>query len=115
MKKFGIVLMVLALVAAGWAGLGGFPEPQAGGGPGAVVYKDTKSFAPVTFDHAQHKDAGAKCGHCHDALFQKKAGSADEGNALTMKSLRDGKFCGACHNGSKAFTVRGSCKKCHQK
>lgn len=86
---------------------------QADGEPGKIIYKDTKSFAPVVFDHQSHKGTGLGCGDCHDALFRKKQGSADANNALTMKTLRKGKFCGACHDGSRAFSVRKSCKKCH--
>ena len=86
---------------------------QAGGGPGKIVFKDTKSFAPVVFNHDTHKSAG--CGDCHDVLFKKKAGSTDEGNALTMKALRKGKYCGSCHDGKQAFSASKNCKKCHFK
>ena len=107
-------VMILFFLAAGFLGLF-TPEPGQAGGPGNVTYQDTKSLAPVVFDHGKHKDAGTKCGDCHDALFKKKAGSADAGNALTMKALREGKFCGACHDGQKAFSAGKHCKKCHQK
>lgn len=87
----------------------------AGGGPGKIVFKDTKSFAPVPFNHDTHKNAGIGCGDCHDALFKKKQGSADEGNALTMKALRAKKYCGSCHDGKQAFSASKNCKQCHQK
>jgi len=88
---------------------------QADGGPGKIVFKDTKSFAPAPFNHDTHKKAGTSCGDCHDTLFKKKAGSTDEGNALTMKALRKGKYCGSCHNGKQAFSASKNCKKCHYK
>lgn len=115
MKPEWLLLNVMALFAAGWIGLGGAPVVHAGDAPGKIVFKDTKSFAPVVFDHAKHKESGLGCGDCHDALFQKKEGSADADNALTMKALRKGKYCGACHDGKKAFTASKNCKKCHFK
>jgi c(7)-type cytochrome triheme protein len=79
------------------------------------MFKDTKSFAPVPFNHDTHKKAGTGCSDCHDVLFKKKAGSTDEGNALTMKALRKGKYCGSCHDGKQAFSASKNCKQCHQK
>ncbi len=115
MKPDSLILSLLTLLTAGVIGLGGAPGAYADDAPGKILFKDTKSFAPVVFDHVQHKESGLECGDCHDGLFQKKQGSADAGNALTMKTLRKGQFCGACHDGSRAFSVRRSCKKCHQK
>jgi c(7)-type cytochrome triheme protein len=80
-----------------------------------IVFKDTGKKGPTTFSHKAHKSAGNVCNDCHDGIFKKKKGSADEGNAMTMKSLREGKFCGTCHDGAKAFSVKGNCKKCHPK
>ncbi len=115
MKLKLLFLSVIVLFAAGWAGLGGVPEVHAEDAPGKIVYKDTKSFAPVTFDHGKHKGDGMGCSDCHDALFKKKRGSADVNNALTMKALRKGKLCGACHDGKQAFSASKNCKKCHHK
>lgn len=115
MKSDSLLWSLMALLAAGVIGLGSAPGAYAEDAPGKIVFKNTKSFAPVVFDHAKHKEKGLGCGDCHDALFQKKQGSADVNNALTMKALRKGKFCGACHDGSRAFSVRRSCKQCHQK
>jgi c(7)-type cytochrome triheme protein len=36
------------------------------------------------------------------------------GDTMTMKDMEAGKFCGACHNGTKAFAVK-DCAKCHKK
>ena len=104
-----LMILVVASFLLNWAA-----QPvQASGGSGNIVFKNTKSFAPVVFSHQKHKATGLDCDDCHDALFKKKKGSTDAGNALTMKTLRKGKFCGSCHDGSRAFSVRGSCKKCH--
>ena len=112
--KIGMLVFsmtVLVAISLLWGG----PPVQADDRPGKIVFKDTKSFAPVPFDHDTHKSAGIGCGDCHDGLFKKKSGSTDEGNALTMKALRKGKYCGSCHNGKKAFSSSKNCKKCHQK
>lgn len=111
-----IRMWVFNLIALGAVGLlwSGAPV-QADGGPGKIVFKDTKRFAPVPFNHDTHKSAGVGCSDCHDALFEKKTGSTDADNALTMKALRKGKYCGSCHNGKKAFSASKNCKKCHQK
>jgi len=36
---------------------------------------------------------------------------------LTMAAMNEGKFCGACHDGKKAFSVKApaDCVKCHKK
>lgn len=82
---------------------------------GDIIFKDTKKFAPVLFSHAKHKAAGNQCTDCHDGIFQKRKGSADARNAVTMKAMKQGKYCGTCHNGDKAFKVSRTCKKCHIK
>lgn len=82
---------------------------------GIIIFSDTKAFPPVIFSHEKHSKAGAVCTDCHDQLFKKIKGSTDEGNALTMKVLKKGKFCGSCHDGEKAFTASRYCKKCHIK
>jgi len=78
-------------------------EFEAKGAPGKVV-----------FDGKAHADKGAKCADCHQSgLFKMKKG----GDMMTMKDMEAGKFCGACHNGTKAFGVKdaGDCAKCHKK
>ncbi|MCH7499182.1 MAG: cytochrome c3 family protein [Nitrospinae bacterium] len=107
------VISLMVLVAASLLLSRVVPPVQADGDAGNIIFKDTKRFAPVVFSHQNHKAAGVTCSDCHDVLFKKKKGSTDANNALTMKSLRKGKFCGACHDGSRAFSVRKSCKKCH--
>ncbi len=88
-------------------------KASAGEGGGDIIFSDTKKQRQVLFSHEGHQEAGNKCADCHPQIFQQEKGSSDEGNALTMKSMRGGKFCGACHNGKDAFKVMSSCKKCH--
>lgn len=82
---------------------------------GDIIFKDTKKLSPVLFSHKVHAKAGNKCEDCHDKIFQKKAGSADKDNALNMDALKEGQFCGVCHDGDKAFRTDKECKKCHVK
>lgn len=89
------------------------PHGLKAGGPPDVTFSDTQSLPPVVFSHEVHLGKKLKCGNCHSKIFKMKAGSADEGNALTMDSLKNGQFCGACHDGETAFSSKGDCKKCH--
>lgn len=82
---------------------------------GDIIFPDTKSMAHVIFSHQKHLDSGNQCGDCHDQIFQKKKGSSDVDNALTMKSMKKGMFCSVCHDGKKAFKVMSKCGKCHVK
>lgn len=74
----------------------------AGGGKGKVV-----------FVGKTHADKGLKCGNCHSKpmLFIMKKGA----NKITMTDINAGKFCGACHDGKKAFKASdaANCGKCH--
>jgi len=68
----------------------------------------------VTFDGKVHADKGLKCADCHSKpkLFEMKKG----GDKITMAAMNEGKFCGACHDGKKAFSVKAAadCVKCHK-
>jgi c(7)-type cytochrome triheme protein len=68
----------------------------------------------VTFDGKAHAGKGVKCADCHSMpkLFEMKKGGA----RMTMAAMNEGKFCGACHDGRKAFSANAvaSCMKCHQ-
>ena len=88
---------------------------RAYGDIGNIVFEDTKSFAPVVFSHKSHKSAGSGCADCHDVMFKKQKGNTDRNNALTMKTLRAGEYCGSCHDGKKAFSASKKCKQCHHK
>jgi c(7)-type cytochrome triheme protein len=67
----------------------------------------------VTFDGKVHADKGLKCNDCHTKIFKMKKGST----TMKMADLNVGKFCGECHNGTKAFKTDDSanCAKCHKK
>lgn len=69
-----------------------------------IAFKDSGA----RFSHTVHT-AAYRCSDCHDALFRP---SADNRRA-TMPEMEQGKSCGACHDGTTAFAVTGSCERCH--
>jgi c(7)-type cytochrome triheme protein len=79
---------------------------------GKTVEWDTTN-GKVTFDGKIHADKGVKCTECHVKIFQMKKGSA----AMKMADINAGKFCGECHNGTRAFSAKepANCEKCHKK
>jgi c(7)-type cytochrome triheme protein len=83
--------------------------------PAGKTLEFDNPMGKVTFDGKSHAGTGAKCADCHvkPKLFEMKKGKAK----LTMKDMNEGKFCGACHDGKKAFSVKApaDCKKCHKK
>lgn len=65
-------------------------------------------FGAVVFSHKFHTGLFS-CNDCHTKLFR-----ADNTNPhVTMKQMEAGLSCGGCHDGKAAFTVKGSCTKCH--
>jgi len=73
----------------------------AGGGKGTVL-----------FDGRKHAERGHVCKDCHHGLFSKKYGTAK----ITHAALKQGQYCGACHNGNLAFSTvdQDKCFACHQ-
>lgn len=66
----------------------------------------------VVFSHAAHVEgAGLGCKECHARLYL----DTKKHKKTTMKEMEKGKSCGACHNGQKAFSVKGDCARCHKK
>lgn len=76
-----------------------------------VEYPDGAN-GKVVFDGKVHADKGLKCNDCHTKIFPMKKGAK-----MTMKEMNEGKFCGECHNGTKAFATKdaANCGKCHKK
>lgn len=74
----------------------------------------------VTYSHEKHKAKVEKCTACHVKVFKMKKGQT---GPLTMAAMKEGKLCGACHNGKTqmggavVFTVdaKDNCEKCHKK
>jgi c(7)-type cytochrome triheme protein len=75
-----------------------------------VTFKIAR-FGKVTFNHNYHiRQEGIKnnCKTCHNAIFNIK-----KTIRYNMADMGNGKSCGACHNGKKAFDVK-ECVKCHK-
>lgn len=71
-------------------------------------YSDAQNIRPVVFPHWFHRIRFA-CKVCHTDLgFKFKAG----GNDINMVKIVDGQYCGACHNGTLAWSVK-NCNLCH--
>ena len=85
---------------------------------GNVVMRSRTAKAgmpPVTFTHWNHR-AVYTCRVCHLELgFSMRAGDS----GISRTQYLAGKYCGACHNGEIAFTVRDGedrqCGRCHMK
>lgn len=71
-------------------------------------YSDAEGMRPVVFPHWFHRIRFA-CKVCHTDLgFKFKAG----GNEINMVKIISGQYCGACHNGVLAWSVK-NCNLCH--
>ena len=80
--------------------------------PGKTVTWNTP-MGKVVFDGSNHAAAGVKCLDCHSKIFKMKKGST----VMGMADITAGKFCGKCHNGTKAFSAKDkdNCEVCHLK
>ena len=71
-------------------------------------HSDKAGVNPPVFPHWFHRVRFA-CRTCHTDLgFAMKAG----GNGIDMASISSGAFCGACHDGSLAWSAE-NCHLCH--
>lgn len=108
MKKFIPVAMTAVLIAV--AGTCGAGENQQHGGD--ILY--TKPVKSVLFSHKTHvEQKGLTCDMCHSGSFEMQSFRAQENPDFNMESLYQGKYCGACHNGTMAFASNTRCASCH--
>ncbi len=63
--------------------------------------------APVVFPHWIHR-MKFKCKACHEDIFVMKKAA----NNITMATIINGEFCGACHNGKISWDPL-YCDRCH--
>ncbi len=68
-----------------------------------------KAAGSVAFSHKFHTGMYS-CAECHPRLYQLGKGNA----TVSMTDMESKKSCGACHDGTSAFTVKENCAKCHQ-
>lgn len=72
---------------------------------------DRARVNPVVFSHRVHR-VRYTCRVCHIELeFSMQKGKT----GITRKDYLDGLYCGACHNGTIAFSVEYACNLCHIK
>ena len=75
-------------------------------------FSDKAGIRPVIFPHWLHR-MRYRCRLCHvDLGFAMKAGKSE----INMRKNLDGQYCGACHNGTQAFSQsdEAACAKCHK-
>jgi c(7)-type cytochrome triheme protein len=102
------LLIALTLTSSAFAGMN------------ALKYKGG-DLGEVTFDGKAHntKLGPGKCMECHkgNTPFAMKKPGAEGSAKITKADHVAGKFCGVCHDGTKAFGwMEGSdCAKCHKK
>ena len=64
----------------------------------------------VVYSHDFHViKAGIKCTGCHYGIFNTNEARKD----VTMAEMLKGRSCGACHNGTMAFSSNSRCASCH--
>ncbi|HSB51729.1 MAG TPA: c(7)-type cytochrome triheme domain-containing protein [Dissulfurispiraceae bacterium] len=103
------LLIACTLFAAYHVGAGQAIAEEGGGGD--ILY--SKPVKAVVFSHKVHvEQTGLDCNLCHDKLFQMEALTAEKSGTLNHKSFKEGKYCGACHDGSMTFG-NGQCARCH--
>ena len=73
---------------------------------GLTTFTIAASGFPTKFDHGFHAKLG--CKECHLGIFQMKRGSS----RMSMDDIYQGRYCGTCHNGKKAFAST-ECSRCH--
>jgi len=109
-KASVISIFILCLVVMGAA----YAQQKKVGG-GDIKYEAKGSdLGPVTFSHENHvTQQKAKCTDCHTKIFKMKKGEAK----MTQAAFAEGKFCGTCHDGKKAFSAaaKADCGRCHKK
>jgi len=102
--KFSLTILMLLLLALPTVLLASWEK--------SLVEIKTDATGVVVFNHDNHFEAlGSKrCPTCHNAIFNRNRSKNPD---FTMADMEQGKACGACHNGEKAFDVKEDCSACH--
>jgi c(7)-type cytochrome triheme protein len=91
--------LLISTVALGAASPGGLRTPR--GDPHAPPFPPN-----ALFSHRAHATFG--CYACHPSTFPQAL------VGFTHDEMREGKFCGRCHDGRMAFAIPGTdCARCH--
>ena len=87
--------------------------------PDDITLSDATGKSTAVFSHKKHTTREKlKCIECHPKVFIMKVDDkVVKKGQLTMEEMKKGKYCGCCHNGTKAFSVSDvkSCRRCHPK
>ncbi|MEN8687110.1 MAG: cytochrome c3 family protein [Desulfuromonadales bacterium] len=75
---------------------------------GDILYSNDDA-GNITFSHDAHLGMFG-CEECHPDLFKPERGTVP----ASMEEMENGQSCGACHDGSTAFSVAGDCEACHE-
>jgi len=124
----GLGVFVLAAVATRQ---GIADEEKVKAGESVVIFDDASHVeqGPVEFQHLTHKKAFGQekldCKQCHvkPKLFPMKRKPDEVRQVVTMEEMKQGKGCGACHNGKTTIngkitfdvTSEENCARCHKK
>lgn len=109
MRSIGKIFIFILILMV-WTEIGLSAEtPKYGGGP--IIF--IKPVRAVIFEHRFHLGKKLDCDSCHPDIFVQKAGDVEEKEDFTMVAFNQGKYCGKCHNGIRAFSVNTKCNWCH--
>lgn len=116
MRSLSAIGLILCLVGAAvpaharsFYNLPPHPEPHAFGNVVIDRTSSANNVQPVVFPHWLHRSRYT-CSVCHGELeFEMVAGSTE----ITEADNREGHFCGACHDGTTAFSAPENCSRCH--
>ena len=94
-----VIVLIMAFAATAWGKVGG----------GDITFSLTAASS-VIFTHDAHVTKHKlKCGDCHYKIYTTTAQRKD----VTMAEMQKDQSCGVCHNGQRAFDVKGRCNSCH--
>lgn len=103
MNRIGAVIVataILVLTSIGTAAL--MPDVF------RIEPRSKRSAPPAAlFSHSDH--SARHCLRCHPSIFPQ------ERTGFTHAEMKEGRFCGACHNGENAWAVDAvPCSRCHE-
>ncbi len=115
LRKFQVLLCTVASVlaapvTAGYFDLPKLPPPEQYGNILINRTSEANGVKPVTFSHWSHR-MKYTCRVCH---FELEFSLLLNTTEITEEAIKEGRFCGACHDGKIAFGYKEeNCDKCH--
>ena len=105
----GFVLMAQPVWSQAFYNLPSMAPPEEYGNILINRAADPENVPPVAFSHWTHR-LRYTCEVCHTEL---EFNMALNSNEITHNEQMKGRYCGACHDGSIAFSHRKDCFNCH--